>query len=374
MNAQDFSNFTITDSEFNHVRGNQTVLTIHQYGQITHNYSGSEEDVPRISQFEASPIDDLPCVTFHGDTLFHARLQTPNDQGRLVVIRRLAKVTTDEDLHEEIKHAAAFFGPKFVHLCAASRRSSPNKFLVYSNSITTYETPGEAYRNFDEKYTLTLKDALAYLQSKSVDGLTLDILFNETRTVNLNEGTALIVVPTLPSAPAERVKIIVGVLQSYQKKVQNRLAVPTRFTRCPECFPSTKRFYQSLVDSVLQSLENVQPHLEWARNLTHWQIQDEDKPEAVFDDANRLVEDMRQNTAVSLYKGMNDLLERSTSAQKGVCIWCGKDWDRNQNSPTASELTGGTGRIMIVLVGVLALLLSALSFTTNQRTGGYYYR
>ncbi|KAJ4480150.1 hypothetical protein J3R30DRAFT_2587257 [Lentinula aciculospora] len=256
-------------------------------------------------------------------------------------------------------HSLNYYYPYVMQLFGASRIGCPNKFLVYSNpNVTTYvnykgSRQGEEYRSYDAQYDFSFNSAWRYLKNEvPVDGFTLDVIFSETRTVSANEGSALIVVPALPSSPVDRAKLIITVLQDFQYKVNRRIEVAKlpKFTRCPECLPSTSGWNLGLINSVLRCLQNVEPHLEWGKFLvqsgvgqdTRTSEQEDhdqgarrrDEFNVTFEKANQLIGNLRDNTEAELTNAMNDVIERSKLSSSGICSWCGKKWECQEDRPS----------------------------------------
>ncbi|KAJ3795004.1 hypothetical protein GGU11DRAFT_261427 [Lentinula aff. detonsa] len=258
--------------------------------------------------------------------------------------------------------------PYVMQLFGASKIGSPNKFLIYSNpNVTTYinfkgTRLGEDYRSYDAQYDESFNSAWRYLKNQvPVDGFTLDVIFSETRTVNANGGSALIVVPALPSSPVDRAKLITKVLEEFRYKIKRRLEVAKlpKFTRCLECLPSTSGWNSGLINSVLRCLNNVEPHLEWGQFLVQSRIgqgqyaegpSDEDHVQDYdqarrnkeefdfeFEKADKLIKLLRETTESELNKAMNEVILRSNLASDGICSWCAKKWDRKQLSPTIED-------------------------------------
>ncbi|KAH7875713.1 uncharacterized protein C8R40DRAFT_1069294 [Lentinula edodes] len=329
---------------------------------ITELITDEAHSIPRLSQVEVPLIDNEPGITVYGhDTLFHARLRpvfrdggwVPGGLGEdptRVVVRRLAKESSDEDVNQEVRHSLKYYYPYVMQLFGASRIASLNKFLVYSNAnVTTYidfkgSKRGEDYRSYDSQYDTSFNSAWRYLKNEvPVDGFTLDVIFSETRTVNANGGSALIVVPALPSSPVDRAKLITKVLEEFQYKVNRRIDVANRaqFTRCPECLPSTGGWNLGLINSVLRCLENVEPHLEWGKFLIQSRSEEADEERDqdrrgrdefnnAFEKAQKLAETLSKNTETGLNRAMNDVIMRSNLATSGICSWCAKKWERKE--------------------------------------------
>ncbi|KAJ3725663.1 hypothetical protein DFJ43DRAFT_573902 [Lentinula guzmanii] len=336
--------------------------------------------IPRLAQVEVPLIDNEAGITIYGhDTLFHARLRPVfcqggwtlgglGDDASRVIVRRLAKESSDEDVHQEIRQSLSYYYPYVMQLFGASKIGSPNKFLIYSNpNVTTYVNfkgtrLGEDYRSYDAQYDETFNSAWRYLKNQvPVDGFTLDVIFSETRTVNANGGSALIVVPALPSSPVDRAKLITKVLEEFRYKIKRRLEVAKlpKFTRCLECLPSTSGWNSGLINSVLRCLNNVEPHLEWGQFLVQSRIgqeryaegpSDEDHVQDYdqagrnkeefdfeFEKADKLIKLLRETTESELNKAMNEVILRSNLASGGICSWCAKKWDRKQLSPTMED-------------------------------------
>ncbi|KAJ3829582.1 hypothetical protein F5880DRAFT_313444 [Lentinula raphanica] len=393
MSFSNATGFVIKNSAFNYIGRDQII--VHRYGStITNEMSDPESlrqligdealSIPRLAQVEVPLLDTQEGITIYGrETLFHARLRPVHCQGgwtlgglgddaSKVVVRRLAKESSDEDVNKEIKHSLAYYDSYVMQLFGASKKGSPNKFLVYSNpSVTTYvhfkgSRQGEDYRNYDALYDHSFNSAWKYLRNEvPVDGFTLDVIFSETRTVNANGGNALVVVPALPSSPIDRTKLVTKVLEEFQSKVNRRVEVAyyRQYTRCLECLPSTSEWNLGLINSVLRCSKNVEPHLEWAKSLVQNGIEQEHYAEAsssseqgwdevhdeewsrkrkeqfdeAFERANALIMALKENTENDLNKAMNDVILRSNLASGGTCSWCGKKWARNQTFPEAES-------------------------------------
>ncbi|KAJ3972101.1 hypothetical protein EV361DRAFT_165885 [Lentinula raphanica] len=393
MSFRDATDFVIKNSQFNYIGRDQII--VHRYGSMISNEMNDPESlrqligdealsIPRLAQVEVPLLDTQEGITIYGrETLFHARLRPVHCQGgwtlgglgddaSKVVVRRLAKESSDEDVNKEIKHSLAYYDSYVMQLFGASKKGSPNKFLVYSNpSVTTYvhfkgSRQGEDYRNYDALYDQSFNSAWKYLRNEvPVDGFTLDVIFSETRTVNANGGNALVVVPALPSSPIDRTKLVTKVLEEFQSKVNRRVEVAyyRQYTRCLECLPSTSEWNLGLINSVLRCSKNVEPHLEWAKSLVQNGIEQEHYAEAsssseqgwdevhdeawsrrrkeefdeAFERANTLITTLKENTENDLNKAMNDVILRSNLASGGTCSWCGKKWDRDQTFPKAES-------------------------------------
>ncbi|KAJ3744024.1 hypothetical protein DFH05DRAFT_1525029 [Lentinula detonsa] len=388
MNIHDSSGFVIKNSQFNYIGGHQ--ITVHRYGSISNEMDEGESmtelitdgvhSIPRLAQVEVPLVDNEAGITIYGhDTLFHARLRPVFCQGgwtlgglgedaSRVIVRRLAKESSDEDVHQEIRQSLSYYYPYVMQLFGASKIGSPNKFLIYSNpNVTTYinfkgTRLGEDYRSYDAQYDESFNSAWRYLKNQvPVDGFTLDVIFSETRTVNANGGSALIVVPALPSSPVDRAKLITKVLEEFRYKIKRRLEVAKlpKFTRCLECLPSTSGWNSGLINSVLRCLNNVEPHLEWGQFLVQSRIgqgqyaegpSDEDHVQDYdqagrnkeefdfeFEKADKLIKLLRETTESELNKAMNEVILRSNLASDGICSWCAKKWDRKQLSPTMED-------------------------------------
>lgn len=168
--------------------------------------------------------------------------------------------------------------------------------------------------------------AWSYLKEE-VDGLTMELIFLQvnlmkisflcqftcilvkTRTVN-GEGAALVIVPLLPSDPRGRAQTIAKILTTLQGQVRRRVKTSEspKYTRCPQCLPSTEEWYNGLLRAVIRALSSVKPLLPDLGDLELLSIAGE-----------------LEHTEEQLHRVMGAVLIRS-NVSKGFCSFCGVSW------------------------------------------------